>query len=487
MMERALKEVSRELREELLWSDRSSFLLHVWSVVRKELGLVDGGKYSKFKDMVLGELESRNWSVYSFRNKKNEPITNVFKKVLRILAKEEGWELTNDSLSRILNAVRKSYGNAGILRAFLFPPVAFREREKWGILWDLGDYSSCFMKNGVNEGNVDWLINEYEEFGRAYFIVFKYENENEDKIGFGRCWAFKVDGAVYLTNFYSDEFDIKLESFRLAVVELVRELFDMSGEVKYDEVKYRDRILPIYLNGDGIIVWEPSVWEDVVDVVWEIENLWSRCLWCKGMERIKFLTRNSERVEYNGREVEGLIVCKECVLGLNDDRVECIECGRIFYEEDVRFLEDGPVCRECFYEHWFYCSICEEVHRREHAVVDRHGNLICEDCAEHYGVVCDCCGRYTYYERDEVSIKEYKLTDGYEVRKVFICDECMKKEVEKYECKECGEEVYYLKSDYVENIWLRDMEELNLCIDCYFKEREEYRKVFDCEEQLKLF
>jgi len=186
--EKALKVVEEELKEELQ-TPPEEFLSQLWTdAITKEFKALKSWDFEKFEKAVKKELEERNWDIYQFRNTKGEPITNVFKKLVRMIAKEEGQEISNDSLSRILNAVRKQYSSSGKIAAGLYPPVAFHEREEWSLPDDLGDSNSCFHQDRGNEGNVDWLIQEYEIYERAFFVVFYYKKNDIE--GVGRCWVY---------------------------------------------------------------------------------------------------------------------------------------------------------------------------------------------------------------------------------------------------------------------------------------------------------
>jgi hypothetical protein len=465
--EHALGVAVEELKEELVWNEVSNFLNYLWTeTIVKELQ-VEKWDFEKFEKAIMAELEARKWDIRYFRSCKNEPISNLFKKIVKLIAKEEGTQLSNDSLSRILNAVRKQYTAAGKLVAGIYPPIAFRERRKWGIYEYLGDSNSCFLREGCNEGNVYWLIQEYELYKRAFFTVFYYKQGNDE--GWARCWVYKVnDTAIYITNFYSKYFEIKSESFKYPIVRLLRRIFGMSENVKFSVGK--NAPLPIYLNGDGIVIYEPSSWGSSSEVLDAIGELYSKCLWCGDEVKVKHLYRYSETVDYDGRRVRGLIVCEDCE-GRLDDMVICEDCGEYVDRDEARYIDGyGYVCYRCFDEDWFFCDECDEPHRRDYMVFTPDDRVLCEDCASRLGTRCAVCGEFFYYDKedeDEVGIQQYEITYRARTETVYICDRCAERHLRSYTCEQCGETVQFLVRDFRANEVLRDVVRLGLCGECY--------------------
>jgi len=482
--DRALKVVEEELKEELQWEVPENFLHYLWvDVIKVEFEELKQWDFKKFKSAVEEELTSRNWNIRDFRNSKNEPISNVFKKLVRMIAKEEGQQLSNDSLSRILNAVRKQYATSGKLVAGIYPPVAFRERRKWNIYEYLGDSDSCFQNEGCNEGNVDWLIQEYELYKRAFFTVFYYKQGNNE--GWGRCWVYKVnDNAIYATNFYSKYFEIRSECFKYTIVRLLRKLFDMSENVMFAVGKGAP--LPIYLNGDSFVIYEPLAYESSSKVFDAIGELKSKCLWCEDEIEVKELYRYGDPVDYQGRRVRGLIVCGDCEARL-DEMVECEECGEFFYREDMVYIDNyGWVCRDCFENEWFYCDECDEPYRRDEAVFTGDGRILCGDCARELGTFCDQCGEFFYYDDDEVH--EYSIVLNHSVVRVYLCNECAEEHLRNFQCQQCGKEHYFIDKDFMRSARIRDMVRLGLCPECYSQRlREVYEFSFENKEYASLF
>jgi hypothetical protein len=469
MFEKALKVVSKELKEELQWKVESAFLLSVFQVIRRELRLV-GYTFDRFMKRVKGEFESRGWDIRQFRNEKNETVLNVFKKIVREIAKEENAILTNDALSRILNYVRHQYASSGGLTAALYPAEAFRERKEWGIVEKLGDEDSCFLRSGVNEGNVDWLISEYENYRRAYFVVFHYKKDSFE--GFGRCWAYKIDGVLFVSNFYSYGFEIKSSSFALAVVELLRELFELHEKIEV-EAYTKAGLLPIFLNEDGILFYDTTVYESVEEVEKAIKKLKSKCLWCEKEVNMSYLKRYEAMIAFHGRApVSGLVMCSICKENLEQETDECKDCGRRGHIDDMIPYGDGEyICEECFNKRYVCCERCQRTTHRDDVVITSDNKKICSSCAEVLGTFCMLCDEYGYFEKE---IKKYEVTDGRRVGEVYLCDKCAKRRLGSYTCKECGEKVYY---DAYYELWdeteiadrLREIIRLKLCFQCFRK------------------
>jgi hypothetical protein len=488
LFDKALKVVSEELREELTWEEVDNFLHYLWvDFIKVEFEELKQWDFEKFKEAVMKELEARNWNIRDFRSSKNEPISNVFKKVIRMIAKEEGVSLSNDSLSRILNALRKQYSAKGKMTAGIYPPVAFRERSKWNIYEYLGDSESCFQRGGCNEANVDWIMLEYEKYKRAYFTVFHYQQG--DREGWGRCWTFKIDNAVFATNFYSKWFEIKSECFKYTIVRLLRKLFGLSENVKFAVKKYAP--LPIYLNGDGIVIYEPSSYQSSDEVFDKIGELESQCLWCGAWTSIKNLYRVNQTVRYEGRDVSGLIVCGYCSTEM-ENMERCEECGEFFDREEMHYVEDyGYICQSCFEGNWFYCDECEEPHHREYAVFAPDGRVLCENCAYDIGARCSICGEYYYFDKEDEegnTIQSYEILYRSWEHDEYICSKCAEKHIHIYQCEECGTEVRYLDRDYLKSSEVRAIVRMGICSVCYHKrERELIENSFEGKDYPSLF
>jgi hypothetical protein len=439
--------------------------------------------YSEFHALIVKEAEERNWDLRYFRNAKNETVNNLFKRVIRNICKEKNVQLSNDSLSRVLNVVRKCYSDECELSAGLYPAVAFFEREKYGIPDDLGDANSCFRVGGCNMGSALWLINEWRVYDRAWFIVFHYQSGSRE--GYGRCWAYKLPNAVYATNFYSRKFEIKEERFRKVIARLIRKLFGLSDQTRF--ATGRNAPLPIYLNGDGYVIYEPSHWENSDHVLEAIDNLKSRCLWCNDEVEMNELRKYEEPVDFEGQRVNGLIVCKSCSYAL-DDMVYCHDCGALVYPDDTVHVDGiGYICNRCFDDGWFYCDECEEPHRREYLIITPSGQWLCEYCASKLGAICAVCGEFVYFDDEENDIREYAVNRGHWLSRLHICNRCAERHLYHYRC-ECGKVMYFLDIDFCNSERVRDMARLDLCLDCYCERRRSaFEEAFENKGHPSLF
>jgi len=482
MFEKALKVVSVELQEELLWDYPRGFLEQLWIEIKYELGRAGDVVWNleRFLERVNQEVESRKLDLRKFRNEKNEPITNMFKRIIKEVAKESNIQLSNDALSRLLNYIRNQYSTEGVLTGAVFPVRAFFERDKYGIpnYYKTGDDNSCFRAGGCNYGSSLWLSIEDEKFDRAKLVVFHYKSGNKE--GWGRCWVYRVsERAIFATNFYSWGFEIKSQWLKFPLVRVLRMLFDLSENVKFAFGK--NICLPIYLNGDGLIIYEKEKYQNSDEVVNLSREIEAECMNCGALVKMKELRRFSGEWEYDGREVEGLVVCDYCHDYL-DNLAICEGCGERFYRGDMYYHNDAYWCEECFSERFATCDICEEYYWREDMIVDRDGNWLCPDCANEHRRLCGVCGEYVY--PDEVHM--YEVLNVWGIEEAYVCNEC-EEDLREMKCEHCGREFFYSVEDYRRDERIREIVRAGLCYEC-FKERQRAlrREIFDNEKQPSL-
>jgi hypothetical protein len=465
MFERALRVESVELKEELLWEYPRGFLENLWVEVKHELRKIGEVKWDfyKFLDRVNQEVESRQWDLRKFRNGKNEPITNLFKRIIREIAKESGLPLSNDSLSKLLNYVRNQYSTSGTLTGAVYPVRAFFERSEFGIPEDLGDDRSCFRVGNCNYGSSLWLMIEEEKYGRANFVVFHYKAGNSE--GWGRCWVYKVSNeAIFATNFYSKYFEVKAPWLKYSLVRLFRLLFNLSENVKFTFNK--NIALPIYLNGDGLVIYEKEKFNSSDEVVEFSYRISSQCMNCHEETRLLDLRILDEEIEFEGESVSGLIVCRECYRFLKNSEY-CEGCGERFYRDDLMYHGERYWCQSCFDERFEQCYECEEYYWREDMIVDRDGYWLCQDCAEEHRRYCGHCGEWVY--PDEVTDYDVLTPGGIDI--MYICDDC-ESELAESQCEACGRTFHYRLIDYGLNEKVREIVRLGLCYECYKKKLE---------------
>ncbi len=477
----ALKVEQIELQEELLWDSTRAFLEDLWSEIKYhlKLGEVKEVKWNlyRFLERVDEEIQKKNWDLRKFRNSKNEPVTNLFKKIIREIAKESKIEISNDILSRLLNYVRNQYSTEGVLVGVIFPVEAFVKRKEYNLPFDLGDENSCFRQGGSNEGSAIWLQREDEIFDRAKLVVFHYKSKSGNKEGIGRCWVYKVSkGAIFATNFYSRGVDIRSRILKYSVVKLLRLLFGLSEDVRF--VFDKDIDLPIYLNGDGLIIYEKSKYSESDEVVEWATQIQSQCMICKETTKISELYRYEKEMLYDGREVSGLIMCKEC-LSFYEDVEMCAECGNFYHRDELLYYEDCYWCEDCFNERFTQCYICKEYCLKDEMIIDKEGNWLCLDCASNHRIACIVCGKW--FRSDEAT--EYTNPES---KTIYVCKDCEAK-LEKMRCENCNKEFYYVLWDYKLNLMLRELVKLALCHECYKKRlKEMWDKTFNNPRQLHL-
>ena len=430
---KALKVESVELHEELLWEYPRGFLEDLWSEIKYHLSKLGEVKWNlyRFLERVDEEVQRKGWDLRRFRHSKsNEPVTNLFKKLIREVAKESEIELSNDVLSRLLNYVRNQYSTEGVLSAGIFPVEAFMKRKDYNLPFDLGDENSCFRSGGCNEGSALWLQREEEMFDRAKLVVFHYKTNNRE--GVGRCWVYKVsEHAIFGTNFYSRGFDIKAQYFKYPIVRVLRKLFGLSEETRFAFNK--NISLPIYLNGDGLIIYEKEHYSQSDEVIETARKIESKCMICKEVTTIDRLFRLEKEMLYEDKDIRGLIVCSEC----------------------LNFYESAEMCAGCGEYYW-----------KDEMIVDKEGNWLCLDCANKHRRACIVCGEWFYPEE----VIEYASP---EVKTIYVCENC-ECELKKIKCEDCGKEFYYTLWDYKWSLGLRELVRLDLCYKCYKKRLEEW-------------
>lgn len=294
--------------------------------------------------------------------------------------------------------------------------------------------------------------------------MFQYKSGNKE--GWGRCWVYKVsDSTIFATNFYSCGFEIKSHSLKYPLVRALRLLFGMSEEVRF---AYSNIDLPIYLNNDGLIIYEKGTYSISDEVIEEAGEIKSECMECGAVVRITDLYRSDVEWYYGDKKVKGLIVCEDCIYKIENSTI-CAGCEGIYYIDDMyHYSGDEYFCVECFNERFEYCCVCNEFDWRENMIVDRYGNWLCSDCVDEHRRQCDVCGEYVYPE--DVRIYEV-LTYNY-IDDKYVCDKC-EKDYRWMKCEKCGYEFYYSEKEYREYDKIREIVRAGICPVCYESENKE--------------
>jgi hypothetical protein len=151
------------------------------------------------------------------------------------------------------------------------------------------------------------------------------------------------------------------------------------------------------------------------------------------------------------------------------------------------FIEGyGWVCENCFNNEWYYCDSCEQPYHRESMLITPDHRALCANCARGLGAFCDQCGEFFYYDYGDID--EYSIILNHSVVMVYLCNECAKKHLRKYQCQQCGEEHFFIDIDFMRIDCIRDMVRLGLCPECYSQRlRELYEFYFEHKEQASLF
>lgn len=75
-----------------------------------------------------------------------------------------------------------------------------------------------------------------------------------------------------------------------------------------------------------------------------------------------------------------------------DETLTCVCCGAEVHRDEVYFVGDQPLCRDCADEETFVCYNCGFRHWNSDNQGDDRYDL-CPSCREEYFVTCSECGR----------------------------------------------------------------------------------------------
>lgn len=94
-----------------------------------------------------------------------------------------------------------------------------------------------------------------------------------------------------------------------------------------------------------------------------------------------------------------------------DEALTCVCCGAEVHREDVYFVGDQPLCRDCAEEETFVCDNCGFRHWNSDNQGDNRYDL-CPSCREEYFVTCSECGRLipnseAWYDGDDDETPPY--------------------------------------------------------------------------------
>jgi len=472
-----IKETKVEMKQTLLFPEEDFFYevrkFLYWSIPVEEVK--EKGLERYFYDEepnLIDDLKriynSRPRTLRNFFDEKGRPITNYVKGLVRQALKERNIKIEEEEkiISKLLSEIRNWYGEEGTLRFYLYEPKAFFDFQ--GLC---GDENSCFRTGGCNEAHSIWMSEYMEDEFR--FIVIKFYDKEDIHIGQGRCWLYIIDNnAVFATNFYSVGFDIKRHCFKYPIARGIRQLMGWKDA----HFTRKDVPLPIYLNGDGLIIWNPKVYASSDDVIRKVEKentgICMNCGKRYPLHELDYLDSDYYLRDYDGVLGSG-IVCYDC-----KDNVErayrCEHCGRSVPESEAYLIDDLVYCETCYCELYVVCEICGEDVYREDAIIDAYGNYLCPDCLERHRFKCEECEEY--YDEDDIvfaQIIDWSDWEDKEGRRGFpdltektICGGCLKDWEEDayiFNCRYCGTltiiPIHYAKK----YPYLKEMAEEKVC------------------------
>jgi len=472
-----IKKAEVEMKQTLLFPEEDFFYevrkFLYWSIPFEEVKEKGLERYFYDEEPNLVDdlkriYDSRPRTLRNFFDEKGRPITNYIKGLVRQAFKERNIKLDEEEkvIAKLLNEVRNWYGEEGVLKFELYESEAFFEFQG-----TCGDEHSCFRTGGCNEAHAVWMSEYMEDEFR--FIVIKFYDKEDVYIGQGRCWLYIIDdGAVFVTNFYSIGFDIKRHCFRYPIVRGIRQLMGWRDA----HFTRKDVPLPVYLNGDGLIIWNPKVYNASDEIIKEIsETKRGVCMNCGEsfpLYSLTYLDDDYYLRDY-GEILGGGIVCEDCKYNVEKAH-RCEHCGRPVPESEAYLIDDLVYCETCYYELFVPCEICDCDIYREDAVIDAYGNCLCSDCLERYRLKCEECEEY--YEEEDivfVQIVDWSDWEDKEGRRGFpdltektICDRCLKDWEEDayiFNCRYCGT-LTIIPIHYAEKYpYLKEMAEEKVC------------------------
>jgi len=142
---------------------------------------------------------------------------------------------------------------------------------------------------------------------------------------------------------------------------------------------------------------------------------------------------------------------------MDREELVCAECGCVI-DKDSNYitLESGEViCEECA-EHYIQCADCGEwIHEDDSTIVNKHGQqqYVCEDCLNNNYIECEECGEYFYEDDMNTAYK-----NGWEV---YVCDQCLYDDYE--QCDWCGD---YEHIDNIQEAYDENGRRIDVCDGC---------------------
>lgn len=132
-------------------------------------------------------------------------------------------------------------------------------------------------------------------------------------------------------------------------------------------------------------------------------------------------------IEGDVHEIDGEYYCEEC---LEDNFVQCVNCGDWIRNYDAHSYGYNNYCEDCFNDHFAMCPHCNDYEPiDEMTMVD--GRWVCDYCLHRYYTECERCGEWIPDE------DVYTVNVDADGEQESWCHGCF--EYNTWECNECGE------------------------------------------------
>jgi len=320
--------------------------------IHKKICSIVTSSHSTFTICLCSTLRELDLSSYYMSDGRK-----VTKPIKRILLEHYPKNIVSEVFPKICKEIGELYSPKYNLKAY------------WGKkeLLGSGEYEgrqTCFRDDGENHTSRLFL----EAYKRTRCLVLEREGTGDG----ARCIVYFVGGRnIKLTNFYYN--GIK-QNYRL-FVEALRMLINIP-KVSFKEID-DDIGLPIYLNGDGVLVHDDRSFE------WPFVRRFP-CPHCgRVVNESKMLHSEDASTHYIG-------CCKDC-LGDHEVHGSCDHCeDDIETEDDAHWVEadNQQYCERCYSRYVRSCSHCgyETANHDDWKIIN--GNYYCETCCR----TCDECG-----------------------------------------------------------------------------------------------
>lgn len=305
---------------------------------------------------------------------------------------------------------------------------------------------TCFNKNGINAQNGVFI----QKFKRTQVLVVEETGTGHK----ARCLVYFQGGRnINLFNFYYNGF----RQNNLIFVEAIRRLLSIP-KITYKKESVN---LPIYRNGDGLVIHTPKSFEYTADRIFPCPHCDTK------LPEKKMLTAEEGNTHKIG-------CCEEC---LNAGGETCCDCGGRVDEDNSRTSDNGDTyCEDCYFNNFAYCEHCGNdvpnddylgdgycnecgdqcyncgsVHKKDNMYTGPDDECYCEECYN---------DKFSYCEGCEMDVERDSMVKGPDNE--YYCPDC---HADKFtECKDCG--------DVAEIVDIQD----GLCPDCYDKKQEEEKE-----------